>query len=164
MNQKELITTIEDARDAQAKELDLKGQGITKLPKEIGWLANLEDLNLQGNDLELLPEQIGQLDNLRKLDLGENRLIRLPTQIGRLANLQSEQQDDLLSQAALFRGQLGLLVPGSVELEHERQIVTGVLRQQVCARVSPPLRLTKEQDRVMVNPASGSDSTGAYVR
>ncbi|CAD7773995.1 Leucine Rich repeats (2 copies) [Candidatus Methanoperedenaceae archaeon GB50] len=48
-------------------KLDLVGNQLTQLPKEIGNLANLTELRLDGNKLTEVPEEIGNLTNLSKL-------------------------------------------------------------------------------------------------
>src|SRR3972149_3966710 len=61
---------------------------LTSLPREIGYLTNLEILNCSGNELTSLPREIGYLTNLRKLDCSGNLLTSLPREIGCLTNLQ----------------------------------------------------------------------------
>jgi internalin A len=92
MNQQELLALIEIlelATDGELTELDLKAEGLTELPQEIGRLTNLTSLNLRGNKLTHLPPEIGKLTNLTSLDLRGNKLTHLPSEIGKLTNLTS---------------------------------------------------------------------------
>ncbi|MGE8792255.1 leucine-rich repeat domain-containing protein, partial [Leptospira kirschneri] len=56
------------------QKLDLKGNRLTTVPKEIGQLQNLQKLDLKGNRLTTLSDEIGQLKNLQKLYLIDNQL------------------------------------------------------------------------------------------
>ena len=47
------------------------GNLLSKLPKEIGLLAQLEELQIIGNQLSSLPSEVGQLTNLQSIDLNE---------------------------------------------------------------------------------------------
>ncbi len=87
MDQKELIKIIEKAAREGAKNLELRGEGITQLPKQIGQLIHLQHLDLSNNQLATLPEQIGELTNLRRLNLLHNELSTIPKQIGQLTKL-----------------------------------------------------------------------------
>ena len=75
--------------DRNIEVLDLRQEGITTLPVEIGQLTNLTSLNLIRNKLTQLPVEIGKLTNLISLHLHTNRLTQLPAEIGQLTNLTS---------------------------------------------------------------------------
>src|SRR3972149_379894 len=47
---------------------------LTSLPREIGYLTNLEILNCSGNELTSLPREIGYLTNLRRLSVEGDRM------------------------------------------------------------------------------------------
>eukprot|EP01043_Picozoa_sp_COSAG02_P066053 COSAG02_NODE_10157_length_2007_cov_1.589099_1_plen_563_part_01 len=74
--------------------LDLGANDLTRLPAEIGKLANLQTLKLRDNDLAELPPELLELGSLVFLDLGANDLTRLPPEIGKLANLQTLKLQD----------------------------------------------------------------------
>ncbi|MDR2080596.1 MAG: hypothetical protein LBP54_01760 [Campylobacteraceae bacterium] len=57
-------------------ELDLSYLGLSSLPEEIGNLANLKKLDLQGNNLTALPKNITAL-KLTHLDLWGNKGLTL---------------------------------------------------------------------------------------
>ena len=69
------------------KELNLKEHKLISIPKEIGQLINLTELNLSGNRLTSIPKEIGQLTNLKKLYLYFNKLTNIPKEFGKLVNL-----------------------------------------------------------------------------
>ena len=71
------------------QNLDLSGNELEKLPKEIFELKNLQGLNLSENKLNELPKEIFELKNLQSLDLSGNKLNELPEEIFQLKNLQS---------------------------------------------------------------------------
>jgi len=71
----------------QLTYLDLSGNIITLISKEIGNLINLIELNLGSNQLKILPNEIGNLTNLKSFDLSWNHLTELPKEIGQLISL-----------------------------------------------------------------------------
>ncbi len=92
-------------------ELNLSGEGLTKIPEdvfgktnlekldvsdnqltgaiqaEIRHLQNLKILNASNNQMTGLPAEIGQLAKLEVLDLSNNQLTGLPYELGNLKNL-----------------------------------------------------------------------------
>lgn len=87
MTEKELLEKIDQAaRDGRTK-LDLSGENIKSLPKELGKLANLTVLDLSINELTSVPPEIGELTNLKELNLYDNQLTSVPPQLGKLTNL-----------------------------------------------------------------------------
>ncbi|MEA2018921.1 MAG: leucine-rich repeat domain-containing protein, partial [Campylobacterota bacterium] len=52
------------------QELEFTFCGLTELPKEIGNLKNLVDLELAWNNITKLPKEIGNLKNLKRLSVG----------------------------------------------------------------------------------------------
>jgi Leucine-rich repeat (LRR) protein len=68
--------------------LDLGLKGLSKLPKEIDCLDNIEELNLSYNKLKALPKEFESLTNLRILNLGYNNLSEFPKQILSMSKLE----------------------------------------------------------------------------
>ena len=81
------LELIKACQREQSTVLWLRCLDLTRLPPEIGQLANLTGLNLAGNQLTTLPPEIGQLANLQELSLSNNQLSVLPPEIGQLVNL-----------------------------------------------------------------------------
>ncbi|MGC9393471.1 MAG: hypothetical protein ACP5J4_01300 [Anaerolineae bacterium] len=61
MTQDELLKLIDRAVADGLNELDLRDQGLTELPPEIGRLITLQSLDLSYNQLTVLPPEIGRL-------------------------------------------------------------------------------------------------------
>ena len=78
---------IKTARESHAYILDLSHLGLTKLPKSISQLSQLESLLLNGNLLEALPESITQLSKLKILSVSNNRLTTLTDSVAQLSKL-----------------------------------------------------------------------------
>jgi internalin A len=87
MNRDELLELIDRAAREEWTELDLRNQGLTELPPEIGRLTHLTIFNLMSNKLRALPSEIGRLTHLTRLDLWDNKLWDLPLEIGQLIDL-----------------------------------------------------------------------------
>jgi hypothetical protein len=75
------------ANPTAVEGLRLGGQGLQRLPDEIGSLTNLRWLYLQNNELTALPAAIGDLRHLEYINLDNNRLMTLPPEIGNLSAL-----------------------------------------------------------------------------
>lgn len=69
---RDLTKALQNPMDVRV--LNLSGEKLTALPKEIGQLQNLKSLYLSGNQLTTLPAEIGQLKNLKELYLIDNQL------------------------------------------------------------------------------------------
>lgn len=69
------------------QELDMTGNKMDKLPKNIGRLLTLEKLKLDDNRLLRLPESIGELIHLQTLSLQSNNISKLPDGMGNLQSL-----------------------------------------------------------------------------
>lgn len=81
------LERITACRRKRGSKLTLSRLNLTRLPPEIGRLANLRELDLTHNQLSALPPEIGQLASLKRLELLGNRLDALPAEIGWLGNL-----------------------------------------------------------------------------
>src|SRR5581483_634586 len=60
------------------KKLDLNGNCLENLPKQIGVLSQLVDLRVNNNSLKLLPLEIGDLRSLKNLQCAFNDLKSVP--------------------------------------------------------------------------------------
>ncbi|KIG15584.1 putative lipoprotein [Enhygromyxa salina] len=67
--------------------LDLRGLGLSRLPRSVGQLPTLRELDASGNAIETVPAEVGQVFFLRKLKLNHNRLTTLPVELARLRDL-----------------------------------------------------------------------------
>ncbi len=70
-------------------QLDMSGQGLTKMPSEVFQRTELVELNLAGNRLSgSLPAEVRQLNNLVVLNLSNNQFTGVPAEIGQLVKLE----------------------------------------------------------------------------
>jgi internalin A len=96
MTDAELLAIIAQAEREGWTELDLSGNGLQRLPREIGRLQSLEKLILgkwddeegeKGNRLTAIPQEIFQLTNLKELSIAYNQITAIPDVIAKLSNL-----------------------------------------------------------------------------
>ncbi len=81
---------VADALQAEGSvEVDVSGQGITRIPAELGDIARLERLRLRGNDLGDIGDEIGVLSGVPWLDMGRAGVQSLPDEIRLLKALHS---------------------------------------------------------------------------
>ncbi len=76
---------LQNVNDATV--LDLHGQDLLEIPKEIAQLPNLKILLLNNNEIKDVPAFLGNLKNLETLDLSSNLIKKIPSEIGNLQNL-----------------------------------------------------------------------------
>ncbi|OUL35978.1 Ras family protein [Nostoc sp. T09] len=106
MTQDELLLLIDRAAAEGWRELDLSGQELTELPREIGKLQQLESLilgkkvegyevvgnrhlqKISGNNLKTLPLELLGLPNLRKLDISGNPLESITNVVTQILHLE----------------------------------------------------------------------------
>lgn len=69
--------------------IDLRKNGLRRLPESLGQLHRLESLTSMDNELESLPDVFHHLQHLFYLDLRENGLRSLPPSIGALESLKN---------------------------------------------------------------------------
>ena len=79
---------IEHALNTGAKELDLSGEKLIKLPESLKQLTQLKKLNIAYNHLTELPDWLGQLSQLKMLNISGNQLTELPDWLGQLSQLE----------------------------------------------------------------------------
>lgn len=68
--------------------LYLHNNKISTIPINISFLNNLQVINLSQNCIEIIPDEFCNLQNLISLNLTFNQILELPIQIGNLENLQ----------------------------------------------------------------------------
>ncbi|HZI57186.1 MAG TPA: COR domain-containing protein [Verrucomicrobiae bacterium] len=83
----EALRRIEEARQSNARTLDLNLLKLTALPESLSQLTSLEELSLNTNQLTAIPEFLSQLGGLKSCDFSTNQLTTLPESLGRLAKL-----------------------------------------------------------------------------
>jgi len=72
-----------------SSRLDLKSQGLEKLPATIFEDSNLIEVDVSYNNLRgALPSEIGKLTKLKRLNASHNQMTGLPAEIGRLQALE----------------------------------------------------------------------------
>jgi internalin A len=87
--------SIRDLRNAvRDGALDLRGRGLTELPREVGDLSDIVSVDLSNNRLVTLPPEFGCLRTVRSLELGQNQLRALPPVVIDLPHLEVLVVDD----------------------------------------------------------------------
>ena len=78
----EALKRIQQAKEARAKELNLRSLDLEEVPGEIGELVEVEVIHLWGNRIRRVPERIRMLKKLRRLDLRGNPVEEVPDMFG----------------------------------------------------------------------------------
>ena len=78
---------ITDYKDSIKNTLDLSQAEIYFLPSELFLLTNLTELNLRGNSLREISKDIKTLEKLEILDVSFNKLKEIPSEVKELTNL-----------------------------------------------------------------------------
>ena len=83
------VAVVENNRvvSLNLKNREIKKDGISFLPSEVGNLSELRVLVCSGNIIDSMPSEIGSLANLQKLDMSSNRIVGITPAIGKLVNL-----------------------------------------------------------------------------
>lgn len=136
MDKREILAVIEKAKDDNAKELDLSGRKLTRIPSEALQLTGLQSLFLDENLITIIPPEIKRLKCLRKLSLHENLITWIPPEIGQLENLEElslarnkittippefSRLDNLLD-LYLYENQITSIPKGLIELRSIKKI------------------------------------------
>ena len=92
----------------QLQQLYLHNNQLTKLPEAIASLTQLQQLHVHNNQLTELPEAIASLTQLQQLNLNNNQLTKLPEAIAslthlRVLNLNNNQLTELPEAIASFK-------------------------------------------------------------
>ncbi|KAF0092662.1 MAG: hypothetical protein FD141_846 [Fusobacteria bacterium] len=78
--------------------LDISGNEIKEIPKEIGALQNLRILIINNNQITDLGQGVTNLTNLEVLDAGDNRITKISAEIAKLTKLEQLQlQNNMIS-------------------------------------------------------------------
>jgi hypothetical protein len=109
----EVVAPPKTTPQQSGNAIDLRGQGLTRVPEyvfsrtditsldvsnnkltgalqaEVRKLANLRTLDLSDNTFTGVPAEVGQLSKLEVLDLSNNPITGLPYEIGNLRNLKT---------------------------------------------------------------------------
>lgn len=81
--------TPEDTAPMASNQLDLSGQGLSRIPDYVFGLSDLEELDVSDNQLEgAIQAEIRQLSGLKILKAGRNQMTGVPAEIGQLKNLE----------------------------------------------------------------------------
>ncbi|XP_069012396.1 leucine-rich repeat-containing protein 20 [Embiotoca jacksoni] len=62
----------------QLRELNLKGNVLTKLPDAVGEMEHLTSINLANNSFSTFPAKLTEIATLEKIDLEENSITEIP--------------------------------------------------------------------------------------
>ncbi|SEL52431.1 Leucine Rich Repeat [Aquimarina amphilecti] len=72
----------------KVRGLQIRDEGLEKIPKDIAKLVNLEYLRLHHNKFEEIPDFIFKMKKIRVLEIGGNRLGVIPKEIGEMTQLE----------------------------------------------------------------------------
>jgi len=73
---------------SKVKHLNLSGQKLKKVPKEVFEFYNLETLDISRNKIEKFPVELTKMKKLTEIDFSANKLDELPKEIGEMKRLQ----------------------------------------------------------------------------
>lgn len=81
--------SLEEASQNPEKvyKLNLSGQNLKAIPKEVFYFTNLQILDLSENKIEIVSPELGNLKRLQFLNLYKNRIKILPPEMQELTNL-----------------------------------------------------------------------------
>jgi len=81
------VERIEKLLRSDESSLDLSGLRLSEFPPIDVLKGRIKDLSLKNNKLTTLPREIGDFNSLVGLDISENELTVLPQEIGKLTRL-----------------------------------------------------------------------------
>ncbi|TDG97905.1 hypothetical protein EPR50_G00213040 [Perca flavescens] len=64
----------------QLRELDLRGNVLTKLPDAVGEMEHLTSINLANNSFSIFPEKITEIATLERVNLEGNSITEIPVE------------------------------------------------------------------------------------
>ncbi len=118
-------------------ELDLSGQGLTKVPDYVFEQVNLKVLNLSNNNLTgAIPGEIRFLTKLTSLDLSNNKMTGIPAEIGQLnnlivLNLSNNELTGLPNELRNLKKLETFNISGNNYSQHDLEIIIGELDPEV---------------------------------
>ena len=148
---------IEIGALAQLTTLNLAYNKLTHLPVEIGQLAQLTTLYLQNNNLTQVPVEIGHLTQLHTLYLRDNNITQLPVEIGNLSRLTTLYlQNNKLTHLPVELGQLTQLTTLHLSDNMIENLLNPII-QRVIQRIENIKKINKDTiytDRQNVHSSS----------
>lgn len=69
------------------KVLNISGNGLATMPKNISKLVHLEQLDVRSNEISDFPQELTQLTNLSKLDISNNQITNVPNGVSNLKKI-----------------------------------------------------------------------------
>ncbi|XP_034716927.1 leucine-rich repeat-containing protein 20 [Etheostoma cragini] len=64
----------------QLRELDLRGNVLTKLPDAVGEMEHLTSINLANNSFSIFPEKLTEIATLERINLEGNSITEIPVE------------------------------------------------------------------------------------
>ncbi|XP_029312377.1 leucine-rich repeat-containing protein 20 [Cottoperca gobio] len=99
----------------QLRELDLRGNVLTKLPEAVGGMEHLTCINLSYNSFSIFPDKITEIATLERINLEGNSITGIPVE--KLSNMPAMKWLNVKSNPLDSNTQSALQSPNNFETE-----------------------------------------------
>ncbi|XP_077482122.1 leucine-rich repeat-containing protein 20 [Stigmatopora argus] len=103
----------------QLRELDLRGNVLSKLPESLEEMRHLTSINLANNNFSTFPEKLTQITTLEQINLEGNRITEIP--VDRLSAMPALKWLNVMSNPLDANTQSALTSPHKFEILSQRE-------------------------------------------